>query len=71
AVPGDGAPYGWTRIAQGAAAKNSEGNKCQITYDQIVTALGTEDFAGSLAKLQAEGEEAWEVYGVTIGYPVE
>lgn len=71
ANPGNGASYGWTRIAQGIAAKNLEGNKCQITYDQIVTALGTEDFAGSLAELQAEGEQAWEVYGVTIGYPAE
>lgn len=71
AVPGDGAPYGWTRISQGTAAKNSEGNKCQITYDQIVAALGTEDFASSMAILQAEGEQAWEVYSVTIGYPAE
>ena len=71
AVPGDGSPYGWTRIAQGAAAKNSDGNKCQITYDQIVAALGTEDFAPSLAILQAEGDQPWEVYSVTIGYPAE
>lgn len=71
AVPGDGAPYGWTRIAQGTAAKNAANNMCQITYEQIVEALGTEDFASSLAKLQAEGETDWEVYSVTIGYPAE
>jgi hypothetical protein len=71
AVPGDGASYAWTRIAQGAAAKNADNTECQITYDQIVTALGTEDFAAGLAQLQAEGEQDWEVYSVSIGYPAE
>jgi hypothetical protein len=71
AVPADGAPYAWTRIAQGAAAKNADNTECQITYDQIVTALGTEDFAAGLAQLQAEGEQDWEVYSVSIGYPAE
>lgn len=71
AVPSDGAPYGWTRIAQGTAAKNTDNTECQITYDQIVEALGTEDFAASLAILQAEGEQDWEVYSVSIGYPAE
>lgn len=71
AVPGDGAPYGWTRIEQGTAAKNAENNTCQITYDQIVKALGTEDFAASLAILQCESDFDWEVYSVSIGYPAE
>ncbi len=71
AVPAEGAPYGWTRIQQGTAAKNAENSKCQITYDQIVAALGTDDFASSLAILQCEGEMDWEVYSVTIGYPAE
>lgn len=71
AVPGDGASYGWTRIAQGVAAKNATNTQCQITYDQIVNDLGTKDFASSLAQLQAEGEQEWEVYSVTIGYPAE
>lgn len=71
AVPADGAPYGWTRIEQQTAAKNAANNKCQITYDQIVAALGTEDFASTLSVLQCEGEQDWEVYSVSIGYPAE
>lgn len=61
-----GAPYGWTRIAQQQAAKNDDNNQCQITYDQIVAALGTEDFS-TLAKLECESDQEWEVYSVSIG----
>ncbi len=61
-----GAPYEWTRIAQQQAAKNDDNNQCQITYDQIVAALGTEDFS-TLAKLECESDQEWEVYSVSIG----
>lgn len=71
AVPQEGASFPWTRIAQGVAAKNADNTVCQITYDQIVTALGTEDFAAGLNQLQVEGEQEWEVYSVSIGYPAE
>ena len=68
AVPLEGAPFGWTRIEQGTALLN--GKKAQVTYDQLVAALGTEDFS-MLYQLQAEGDAEWEVYSVSIGYPAE
>lgn len=66
-----GNPNGdWIRIAQGAASKNAKGNKVQITYDQIVAALGA-DFASTLARLQCESDQDWEVYSVTLGTAAE
>lgn len=68
-----GAPYGWTRIAydetaevKGLGAVNDDHNQVQFTYDQIVAALGTEDFS-AMSKLQCESDQAWEVFKVTIG----
>lgn len=68
-----GAPYGWTRIAydetaevKGMGAVNDDHNQVQFTYDQIVAALGTEDFS-AMSKLQCESDQAWEVFKVTIG----
>lgn len=72
-IPDMGAPYGWTRIAYDESAEvkslgavNDDRNQVQFTYDQIVAALGTEDFS-ALAKLQCESDQAWEVYKVSIG----
>lgn len=61
-----GAEYGWTRIAQYEAATNDDNNQAQITYDQIVAAIGTTDVE-SMAFLQCESDQDWEVYSVTIG----
>jgi len=66
-----GNPNGdWIRIAQGAAKKNAKGDKVQITYDQIVEALGA-DFASTLARIQCESDQDWEVYSVTLGTAAE
>ena len=66
----DGAPFSWQRIAdQGVAADN--GSRAQITYDQMVEYCGTDDFVTYLSKLQCESDMPWEVYKVSIGYPVE
>jgi hypothetical protein len=65
-----GAPFGWQRVAdQGVAADN--GSRAQITYDQLVQYCNTEDFVTYLSQLQCESDQDWEVYRVTIGYPVE
>ncbi len=63
-----GNPNGdWIRIADGGrAAKNEAGDKVQITYDQIVSALGA-DFASTLQRIQCESDQEWEVYSVTLG----
>ena len=73
AIPDMGAPYGWTRVAYDESAEvkslgavNDDRNQVQFTYDQIVAALGTDDFS-ALAKLQCESDQAWEVYKVSIG----
>lgn len=70
---GDGEPFGWTRIAydetkevKGQGLTNDDNNQVQITYDQIVASLGTDDFSG-LTKLQCESDMEWEVFSVTIG----
>jgi hypothetical protein len=67
-----GNPNGdWIRIADaGNSIRNSTKDKCQITYDQIVAALG-EDFATTLATLQCESDMPWEVYSVTVGTAAE
>lgn len=65
-IDGMGAPYEWTRIAQNEALTNDDNNACQITYDQIVAALGTDDFS-AMAKLECESDQEWEVYSVTVG----
>ncbi len=65
-IDGMEAPYAWTRIAQSEAAVNDDNNQAQITYDQIVAALGTDDFS-AMAKLECESDQEWEVYSVTVG----
>ncbi|HPJ02082.1 MAG TPA: hypothetical protein PKU80_04520 [Candidatus Limiplasma sp.] len=66
-----GNPNGdWIRIAQFAASKNAKGDKVQISYDQIVSALGA-DFASTLARIQCESDQDWEVYSVTLGTAAE
>ena len=64
----EGAPFSWQRIAdQGNSL--IDGSTCQITYDQLVEYLGTDDFVTYLSKLQCESDTPWEVYRVSIGYP--
>ncbi len=71
-LPDTDAPYGWKRVAYDEAAGkalgkfNDDNTQVQITYEQIVEALGTEDFS-TLQDLQCESNEEWEVYSVTIG----
>ena len=67
-----GNPNGdWMRVADGGmASKNAAGDKVQITYDQIVTALGA-DFAATLQRIQCESDQAWESYSVTLGVAAE
>lgn len=60
------AAAGWTRVAQGEAYINNSGTTAQITYEQIVAAVG-EDKANWGARLQFEAQTNWEVYGVTVG----
>ncbi|TAH69566.1 MAG: hypothetical protein EWM47_06625 [Anaerolineaceae bacterium] len=64
----EGSPFSWQRIAdQGNSL--TDGSTCQITYDQLVQYLGTDDFVTYLSKLQCESDMPWEVYRVSIGYP--
>ncbi len=64
----EGSPFSWQRIAdQGKSL--TDGSTCQITYDQLVEYLGTDDFVTYLSKLQCESDMPWEVYKVSIGYP--
>lgn len=60
------AASGWTRVAQGQAYINNSGTTAQITYEQIVAAVG-EDKANWGGRLQFEAGTAWEVYGVKVG----
>ena len=62
------APYDWSRIGDGNnGTSRMDPKKCimQITYDQIVEVLGTEDFS-TMAGLQVESSEEWEIYGIGI-----
>ncbi|MGN0505391.1 MAG: hypothetical protein ACI4FZ_02450 [Lachnospiraceae bacterium] len=56
----------WTRVAQGQATINDAMSKAQITYEQIVAAVG-EDKANWGARLQFEAQTNWEVYGIKVG----
>lgn len=49
---------------------NSDGDKIQFTYEQIVEQLG-DDWLTKLAQLQLEGQADWEVYSVSIGKKAE
>ena len=64
----EGAPFGWQRVADnGGAVKNDSNNICQITYQQMVDACGTDDFVTYLTALQCESDQAWAVKKVTVG----
>lgn len=69
----DGAPFSWQRVGfdgpEGKSADN--GKRAQLTYDQLVQACGTDDFVTYLSQLQCESDQPWEVYRVTLGYPVK
>ncbi len=67
------AAAGWSRVGDGAKAGNQhesailvDGNKCYVTYEQIVALCG-EDKSTWGPQLQAEASSAWEVYAVRIG----
>lgn len=64
----DGNPNGdWIRIADGGNAPiNGSHNMAQVTYEQIVAALG-EDFATTLQRLQCESDTDWAVTKITVG----
>jgi hypothetical protein len=64
----DGAPFSWQRVADEGKSL-TDGSICQITYDQLVEACGTDDFVTYLSQLQCESDMPWEVYRVSIGYP--
>lgn len=49
---------------------NSDGDKVQFTYEQIVEVLG-DDFLDKIGQLQCEGQADWEVYSVSIGKKAE
>ena len=68
----DGAPFSWQRVGfDGPEGKPADdGKRAQITYDQLVQACGTDDFVTYLSQLQCESDMPWEVYKVTLGYPV-
>lgn len=67
AVPAEGASFDWIRIADGGAANTNDDNTaCQITYEQIVETLGTDDLS-QIRQLQCESDQEWEVYSVSIG----
>lgn len=69
AIGVDGAPFSWERVAdQGVAA--GKGKRAQVTYDQLVEYCKTDDFVSYLSVLQCESDMPWEVYKVTVGYPV-
>ena len=62
-----GNPNGdWIRIAQETAAINDSHTMAQVTGAQVLEALGA-DFATTLAFLQCESDQDWEVTKVTIG----
>lgn len=69
----EGAPFSWQRIGfDGAEGKSADnGTRAQVTYEQMVKACGTDDFVGFLSQLQCESDQPWEVYRVTLGYPVD
>ena len=62
---------GWMRVGDG-----NNGNavcingKCYITYEQIAEFCG-DDVSAWGARMQAESDTAWEVYGVRVGTALE
>ena len=69
ANPAEGAPFDWSRVGNGdnAVVSRMDPKKgiMQITYDQLVAALGTDDFS-TISELQVESGEEWEVYQIGI-----
>jgi hypothetical protein len=65
----EGAPFSWQRIGFEGDLSITDGSICQVSYDQLVKACGTDDFVTYLSQLQCESDTAWEVYRVSIGYP--
>ena len=59
------ATAGWIRVQQQTAACN--GTVCQITFEQIAAACGSENPADWGIMLQCESDGDWEVFSLTIG----
>ena len=59
------ATAGWIRVQQQTAACN--GTVCQITFEQIAAACGSENPADWGTMLQCESDGDWEVFSLTIG----
>ena len=65
------AQAGWMRIGDGNNGSSVCVNgKCYITYEQIAEFCG-EDKSTWGARLQAEADSAWEVYGARVGTACE
>ena len=60
-----GATAGWIRVQQQTAA--CDGNVCQITFEQIAAACGSENPADWGTMLQCESDGDWEVFSLSIG----
>ena len=62
---------GWMRVAQsnenGEGWAASNGNVCQITYEQIAAVCGG-DVSTWGARMQCESSGAWEVFNVKVGF---
>lgn len=56
---------GWMRVGDGGNSVCIDG-KCYITYEQIAALCG-EDKSTWGARMQAESDTAWEVFGVRVG----
>ena len=59
------ATAGWIRVQQQTAACN--GTVCQITFEQIAAACGSENPADWGTMLQCESDGDWEVFSLSIG----
>lgn len=65
------ATAGWMRVGDGNNSSAACANGiCQVTYEQIAEFCGDDKSAWG-AKLQAESDSPWEVFGVTVGQAAE
>ena len=58
---------GWIRVQQQAATKNNSHSICQITFEQIAAACGSDDVSTWGAMFQCESDGDWTVYSVKVG----
>ena len=61
------AAAGWMRVGDGTnGAAACKDGICQITYEQLAQFCG-DDVSTWGARMQCESDDAWEVYGVSVG----